>query len=140
MFISQLSFGDWVGNQNKGCLEQVPNWAEVETVIKELDDHRKTLVTLEADGETHMAVGGGTNKYVVYFTFDNETFHYLVDPSKSDVDETLTVGGQEGFYPAKLCVDIDSALKAAKTFAELGTMDNLPAQHLRWRLIALAGA
>ncbi|HBL13073.1 MAG TPA: hypothetical protein DD379_17090 [Cyanobacteria bacterium UBA11162] len=123
MFISKFSVEDWVGNQNKGCLEQVQNWAEIETAIKELDGHHKTLVTLEADGETHMAVGGGTDKYLVYLTFDNETFHYLVDPSKPDADERLTVGGQEGVYPAKLCVDIDSAIKAAKTFAELGTMD-----------------
>jgi hypothetical protein len=123
MFISKFSVDDWEGNQNQTSLEPVQNWAEIETVIKELDGYHKTLVTLEADGETHMAVGGGTDKYVVYLTFDNETFHYLVDPSKPDADETLTVGGQEGIYPAKLCVGIDSALKAAKTFAERGTMD-----------------
>lgn len=123
MFISKFSVENWEGNQNQNLLEPVQDWAEIETAIKELDGHHKTLVTLEADGETHMAVGGGTDKYVVYLTFDNETFHYLVDPSKSDTDETLTVGGQEGVYPAKLCVGIDAALKAAKTFAELGTMD-----------------
>lgn len=123
MFISKFSVEDWKGNQNQNLLEPVQDWAEIETAIKELDGHHRTLVTLEADGETHMAVGGGTDKYVVYLTFDNETFHYLVDPSKPDADESLTVGGQEGVYPAKLCVDIDSALKAAKTFAELGTMD-----------------
>lgn len=123
MFISKFSVDDWEGNQNQTSLEPVQNWAEIETVIKELDGYHKTLVTLEADGETHMAVGGGTDKYIVYLTFDNETFHYLVDPSKPDADETLTVGGQEGIYPAKLCVGIDSALKAAKTFAERGIMD-----------------
>lgn len=123
MFISKFSVEDWVGNQNKGCLEQVQNWTEIETAIKELDGHQKTLVTLETEGEIHMAVGGGTDKYVVYVTFDNETFHYLVDLSKPNADESLTVGGQEGVYPAKLCVGIDAALKAAKTFAELGTME-----------------
>lgn len=123
MFISKFSVEDWQGNQNKVLLEPVQSWAEIETAIKELDGHRKTLVTLEANGETHMAVGGGTEQYVVYVTFDNETFHYLVDPSKSDTDESLTVGGQEGVYSAKLCVDLDATLKAAKTFAELGTME-----------------
>ena len=123
MFISKFSVEDWVGNQNKGCFAQVRNWAEIETSIKELDGNRKTLVTLETDGETHLAVGGGTDKYVVYVTFDNETFHYLVEPSKSNTDEILIVGGQEGVYPAKLCVGIDMALKAAKIFAEIGKID-----------------
>lgn len=123
MFISKFSYEDWVGNQNKGCLEQAQGWLEIETAIKELDGHRKTLVTLETDGETHMAVGGGPDKYVVYVTFDNENFHYLVESSKSDIAETLVAGGQEGIYPAKLCVDLSAALKAAQTFAELGIME-----------------
>jgi Immunity protein Imm1 len=36
---------------------------------------------------------------------------------------TLVVGGQEGIYPAKLCVDLNTAFKAAKTFALLGTLE-----------------
>jgi hypothetical protein len=123
MFIAKFSIEDWIGNQNRGCVEQAQSWQEIEAAIRELDGHHKTLVTLETEGETHMAVGGGTGKYVVYVTFDNESFHYLVDPSKSDMDETVTVGGQEGVYPAKSCVELNTTLKAAKTFAELGAMD-----------------
>ncbi|MEH1946572.1 MAG: Imm1 family immunity protein [Nostoc sp.] len=123
MFIIKFSVEDWIGNQNKGCVEQAHSWKEIESAIRELDGHHKTLVTLETDSETHMAVGGGLGKYVVYLTFDNESFHYLVDPSKSDIDEFVIVGGQEGVYPASSCVDLNTTLKAAKTFAELGTME-----------------
>jgi Immunity protein Imm1 len=123
MFIAKFSVEDWQGNQNKGSLHPVKDWREIEAAIGQLDGHRKTLVTLEAEGETHMAIGGGPGKYVVYLTFDNEQFHYVVDPSKSDADENLTVGGQEGIYPAKLCVDRDAALKTAKAFAERGVME-----------------
>ncbi|MEH1888176.1 MAG: Imm1 family immunity protein [Nostoc sp.] len=70
-----------------------------------------------------MAIGGGIQKYVVYVTFDNENFYYLVDLSKSNTDETVIVGGQEGVYPAKSCIDLNTTLKAAKTFAELGIME-----------------
>jgi hypothetical protein len=128
MFISTVSVEKWEGTQNKGVLETVQTWAEIETAIKELDGHDKTLVTLESDGETHMAIGGGIDQYIVYVTFDNETFHYLVDLSKPDTNERLTVGGQEGIYPLKLCIGISTVLKAAKTFAELGKMD----QSLTW--------
>jgi hypothetical protein len=43
-----------------------------------------------------------------------------IDPTKPDIDERLTIGGQEGIYPAKLCVDLGMTLKAAKTFSEFG--------------------
>ncbi|MEH2254375.1 Imm1 family immunity protein [Nostoc sp.] len=123
MFISKFSVEDWIGNQNRGSVEQAQNWLEIEAAIKELDGQRKTLVTLETQGETHMAIGGGIQKYVVYVTFDNENFYYLVDLSKSNTDETVIVGGQEGVYPAKSCIDLNTTLKAAKTFAELGIME-----------------
>lgn len=123
MFLTKFSVEDWIGNQNRGCVEQADSWQEIESAIRELDGHQKTLVTLETDRETHMAVGGGKGKYVVYLTFDNESFHYLVDPAKSDIEEFVIVGGQEGVYPAKSCVDLNTTLKAAKAFAVLGTME-----------------
>lgn len=123
MFIAQFSIEDWIGNQNKGYVEQAHSWQEIESAIRDLDGHHKTLVTLETDSETHMAVGGGLGKYVVYLTFDNESFHYLIDPYKSDLEEFVVVGGQEGVYPAKSCVDLNTTLKAAKAFAEFGAME-----------------
>jgi hypothetical protein len=123
MFITKFSIEDWIGNQNRGCVEAVHSWQEIESAIRKLDGHHKTLITLETDSETHMAVGGGAGKYVVYLTFDNESFHDLVDPSKLDMDEFVIVGGQEGVYSAKSCVDLKTTLKAAKAFAELGTME-----------------
>ena len=123
MFITKFSVEDWMGNQNRSCVEQAHSWQGIESAIRELDGHHKTLVTLETGSETHMAVGGGQGKYVVYLTFDNESFHYLLDPSKSDIEESMIVGGQEGVYPAKSCVDLNTTLKAAKAFAELGAME-----------------
>jgi hypothetical protein len=69
-----------------------------------------------------MAVGGKTGKYIAYVTFDNESFYSLVDLSKLDAPDEGLVVGQEGIYPAKLCIDLNTALKAAKTFALLGTL------------------
>jgi hypothetical protein len=59
----------------------------------------------------------------VYLTFDNEKFHYMTEPSKSEAEESVIVGGQEGIYPAKLCVDMQAALTAAKAFAENGAIE-----------------
>lgn len=123
MFISKFSTENWQGNQNQELLKEARGWAEIEAAIRELDGQRRTLVTLEADGETHMAIGGGAGKYLVYVTFDNENFNYLVHSTKLNNAETLVVGGQEGIYPAKWCVDLTTALKAAKSFAEFGTLE-----------------
>jgi hypothetical protein len=123
MFISNFSIEDWQGNQNQGLVKKAKTWEEIEAAIRSLDSDRRTLVTLEAEGAVHMGIGGGTDQYFVYVTFDNESSNYLVDPSKSDRDETLVIGGQEGIYPAKLCVDLTTTLRAAKAFAEFGRIE-----------------
>jgi hypothetical protein len=123
MFISKFSSEDWQNNQNNEVLHPAQNWQEIEKVIQELDGKHRTLVTLETDGEAHLAIGGGPDKFVVYLTFDNEVFYYLCGFAKSNLEESLVVGGQEGLYPAKFCVGIDLILQVAKIFAEFGTMD-----------------
>jgi hypothetical protein len=123
MFISKFSSEDWQNNQNNEVVHLAQNWQEIEKVIRELDGKHRTLVTLETDGEAHLAIGGGPDKFIVYLTFDNEVFYYLCGFAKSNLEESLIVGGQEGLYPAKFCVEIDLILQVAKTFAEFGTMD-----------------
>lgn len=123
MFISKFSTEDWQENRNQLLLKSAQNWLEIQVAIRSLDGHRQTLVTLETEEEAHLAIGGGKGRYVVYLTFDNEVFHYVVDPLKLGMDEKLVVGGQEGIYPAKLCVGLDMALRAAKTFAKFGIME-----------------
>ncbi len=53
----------------------------------------------------------------------NENFYYLLDPSKAKIEETLVVGGQEGYHPAKLYIDLSTTLKAAETFAKFGVLE-----------------
>ncbi|HBE59174.1 MAG TPA: hypothetical protein DEG17_10220 [Cyanobacteria bacterium UBA11149] len=48
-----------------------------------------------------------------------------MDLSKPPQTETLIVGGQEGIYHAKMCIDLLHCLLAARTFAESGKLDLL---------------
>lgn len=64
MYISKFSTEDWQGNQNKIAVNLAQNWTDIETAIKELDAHHKTLVTLETNDEAHMSIGGGLGKYI----------------------------------------------------------------------------
>lgn len=126
MFVLDLSVEKWVENRNEGEFIKNLDWNQIEAAIHELDGKRKTLVILGADDETYMTVGGGRlGKYIVSATFDNISFYNLVDLSKPDVTEKLVVGGQEGTYSAKMCVDLLRCLLAARTFAESGKLDSL---------------
>lgn len=126
MFVVDLSVEKWVGNRNEGELIENPDWNQIEAAIRDLDGKSKTLVTLGVDDETYMTIGGGgVGKYVVSVTFDNISFHNLVDLSKPDETQKLVVGGQEGIYTAKVCVDLLPCLVAARTFAESGKLDTL---------------
>lgn len=124
MFVLDLSVEKWVGNKDEGHLIENPTWEQIEAAICELDGQTRTLVTLGADEETYMTVGGGEGgKYIVSVTFDNIEFYSSVDRSLGLQVETLVVGGQLGDYPAKALADLQIALLAAKTFASSGKLE-----------------
>jgi hypothetical protein len=123
MFVLNLSAENWVGNQDEGDLIESPTWSQIEQAIRELNGTTKTLVTLGVHDECYMSIGGGeSGKYIVNVTFDNVSFHNLVDPSKPDAIEKLVIGGQEGNYSARMCVNLETALLAAQTFTVSGQL------------------
>jgi hypothetical protein len=72
MLIARYSIEHRIGDRNHGEVITVRDWTAIETAIRELDGQRKTLVTLETDDKTHLAIGGGNeNNYIVYATFDS---------------------------------------------------------------------
>ncbi|MFB2881284.1 Imm1 family immunity protein [Floridanema aerugineum] len=124
MFVSNLTIENWVGNKDESTVIENPSWQEIETAILELNGKSKTLVTLGADEESYMSIGGGeAGKYIVNVTFDNISFYNLVNFSKSEQIEKLVVGGQVGDYPEKMCINLQTVLLASKTFAELGKLE-----------------
>ena len=97
--------------------DELGAYRQIEKGICELNGTSKTLVALGADDECYMSIGGGeSGKYIVNITFDNVSFHNLVDPSKPDAIEKLVVGEQEGNYSARMCVNLEMDLLAAQTF------------------------
>lgn len=128
MFISALSADEWAGVFNQGYTIEHPSLEQIESAIRMLDGQIRTLVTIEAEDETHMAIGGGSSgQYVVYATFDNQRFATLVasnSRSSSNRAVVLVAGGQSGDYPERHCVDIEAALRAARAFAVNGSLDS----------------
>ena len=124
MFVLELSVEKWVGNRDDGDFIENPTWQQIESAIGELNGTTQTLVTLGADEEVYMSIGGGARgKYIANITFDNLTFHNLVNRSQVEEVQQLVVGGQLVNYQAKICVDLQTALLAAKTFALAGELE-----------------
>jgi hypothetical protein len=128
MYVSKLN-----RDARRGWEEEVvvnPSWQDIEAAINALDGKLRTVITISGEGEAHMAVGGGdSGQYVVYATFDNANFFTLLSLDQSEGKLLLFVAGQEGDYDKKIVVDLQSALTAAKTFAEDGKIDTT----LEWR-------
>jgi len=103
-----------------------PGWNDIEDAIKRLNGSNCTLVTLGIGPPPvpHMAIGGGQNdKYIVYTTVDNAVFYKLININVLEGKCVLVAGGQQGKYDLKICVSLEDALRAAKTYAHSGNND-----------------
>jgi len=100
-----------------------PTLEDVTRAVERLDGKTQTLVTLEVSDGHHMAVGGGGGRYIVYIKFDNMQFKNLITPGKGGPTVILKCGGQESDFAPKQCVDLETASRAAATFARTGQPD-----------------
>ena len=60
---------------------------------------------------------------MVQVTHDGEHFKVATREADPSQNVTITAGGQEGDYLARLCVDLATALRDAQAFASTGEMD-----------------
>jgi hypothetical protein len=131
MWIKTITYEQLEGVYNKGkIIEENIEWGLIENIIKSLNGNTNTLVTLSYNlkekSEIHMAIGGGNEgKYIVYLTYDNINFYYLINSLNLNEESgiELKVGGQYAEYPKQWCVSLDKVLLAAKTYAEKGEKD-----------------
>ena len=124
----RMSGDCWEGRRSSDWEIVAPSGLDFEERLRRLDARQYTMVTIAGEGEAHLALGGGGGQYVVYATFDNEVFWNLLRPEPASGTVLLTVGGQEGDFPAAQIVDLDQARSAGLAFLTSGRLD--PTQ--RW--------
>jgi hypothetical protein len=81
---------------------------------------------LEADEDHWIGIGGGDadGHYFVTITDDSTSTYYLaMTPDAPDTKIWLEGGGQPADYPARQCVDLATALRAAQTYCTDGSRD-----------------
>jgi hypothetical protein len=116
---------------DKGGSIAHPTAIQIEKAIRNMDGLHKTMVILAADNGAFLGVGGGNDgNYVVSVTLDNGMIYTVIqqgDYAESEV--LLNTGGQAANYPAEECVDLETALHAAKAFSIDGSLQ----PSLQWR-------
>ncbi|MDH5563638.1 MAG: Imm1 family immunity protein [Nitrospirota bacterium] len=103
---------------------------DIDAAIRKLNGGKYAIVTLQGQDEAYLAIGGGAHgRYIVYATFNNEKFFYLVPDDKAMGSALLFIGGQEGDFPMETIVDVDLLFKAVKIFVEIGELES----DLQWK-------
>jgi Immunity protein Imm1 len=120
--IELLTVCEWNGQQMNRTEFPRPTWEQVEDAIRDLDERAHNDLYLHPDAsnlETYLAVGGGSGRYLVTGSVNNLRFPTAVKHAESNAArEPLVVGGQTGDYPRHWILDLDSALRAARSFFE----------------------
>jgi hypothetical protein len=105
-----------------------PSWSEIEDAISnmEIDGVSGLYLSPEEDDADYMVIGGGeSGKFLVAVEIlqgDKCGCYTLINNSNSESNEevTMIVCTQVSTYSSRICVDLETVLKAAKTYAELG--------------------
>ncbi len=109
----------WQGNI---CTEEEyvdPNPVQIDEGIESLDQRNRTLLIVNV-GESHLAVGGGGDAFIVYLTYDNSRFFNLVDYARSGAQVAVNAGGQVGKFAPCRVVSKEASKKAARWFLQTG--------------------
>jgi Immunity protein Imm1 len=120
--IELLFVCEWTGAHMERTGFPQPTWEQVEHAIRDLDERAHNDLYLHPDAsnlETYLAVGGGSGRYLVTGSVNNERFPTAVKHADSNAArDLLVVGGQAGDYPRHWILDLDSALRAARSYFE----------------------
>jgi hypothetical protein len=130
MFVKILSLEGYDSEEEQSFMDHDfnPTWSDIEDAIShmEIDEVTGIYLAVEDGNENCMMVGGGqSGKFIVEVNNATQGIFTLINHSNSESNEkvNLVVGRQLGIYPNRICVDLETTLKAAKTYAELGICD-----------------
>ena len=99
------------GQENKTATAE-----DAEAAIRRLDGAKFSLVLFTLfTGET-LLVGGGPNRFVVELATDSSHRWCVITGQCGDENISLVVGGQSAEFPGDICVSIDVAIEAIRSF------------------------
>jgi hypothetical protein len=126
MAVESLTICVWSPTTKRDELISDPNWSDIETAIRLLDNEARNdvyLKPLNSTQDTFLCVGGGAGRYIVTGSEHGSRSPTLSNPAGADDLVPLCVGGQGGEYPSRWVVDLEQALAAVQMFYEAGTFN-----------------
>jgi hypothetical protein len=109
-----------------------PTWDQIESAIRRLDgNHRSIVIIGQLDPETDfMGIGGGKDGVYRCFVYDRQGREFaVIDPSKPPDKLVDILMGQKTSVSLQECIDLDTVLLAAKSYAESGQLE----KKLTWK-------
>ena len=106
--------------------------ADVSAALAQLDGAEFNDIYLtpdDSDPETYFSVGGGPDFFLVFLCLANESFHEAFDPLQPEGTVLMRTGGQVGSFARRDLIDRASAMRAALTYCDSGTLDG----SISWR-------
>jgi hypothetical protein len=124
--IGLLTVCKWSGPRKEDTNIEHPAWPQVEAAIRALNGTTHNDVYLQPAGgepDSYLCIGGGKGRYIVTGATKGGEFPTLTDPARAgEPEETIVVGGQPGNYPGHWVVDLETALGAARSYFDTGTL------------------
>lgn len=119
--ITRITEDNWIVSTNQSIQSVCEKVEQLEQAINRLNGVNKTLLVAETAVNMMLKVGGGhESRFVVQIIKGaDEQFHTLCqqDDQTDDLVEVVS-GGKASMHPVRHCVDEESALIAARYFAE----------------------
>ena len=100
-----------------GRVELDASLEDIEAAVLDLDGTARTLVVVELPSGETITVGGGPTRFIAEVAETGSGRWCVVDRGNPPGTIALVVGGERVDLPARVCVDKDAALEAARTFA-----------------------
>lgn len=126
MFVQEMRLENSQNNEYSGVVYQ-PNWFQIENAIRNMKIHSITGIYLAVEeGELpYLMIGGGqSGKYIIEYQSEEGEIYNLFDRRQSNEKIALVAGNQLSYYSAKILVDLNIALKAAKILAASGQLES----------------
>ncbi|MEV0718919.1 Imm1 family immunity protein [Asanoa sp. NPDC050611] len=119
----------WADGRADHLCEAAPTPADLEAAVLALDQQRHTEVVVTGHDGQWLAIAGGAGHYTVHLGSDEHDDVIVVrTPDAAPGRVPLVAAGRLRQVPRHEVVDLDTALRAVRAFAE----DGRPDPTLRW--------
>lgn len=101
-----------------------PTPDQIEAAVRALDQRTRTEVVLTGHDDQYLAVEGGNGRYLVQLGSDVDDDRIVVRSVGAEPgDEVVVAAGQPRRVARRDVVDLDTALRAVRSFAQNGRPD-----------------